>query len=244
MADSIKATPRNRALGVLADSMGSVSRFAQAPLGRPSPVMEVLSDLVGLPGAHRALDDASYGGSPFTGRGQTLQLKDDYLALGSLASGPVSGVAKKAPKVAAAGYANLTAPTTMSRAGQRGVIKLGAGDSSAIQSTEKVFGNTAVDGMTKSTKLYPDSGHSVVFASNKGLIPTQPTLKQAGLDRYASGTGQMGSAPLEVLSVNADGPLRYVILDGHHRGAVNILKDPNGFQAVKIVGEYTPKGTK
>ena len=94
MTDRMQATPRKRpGLGVLADVVGAVDDFAQAPFGYPNPPVALLSELLGVPAVRRTLERLTYGEPLTTGAGQTLRIRDDTDEAALSALGPLGKVA-------------------------------------------------------------------------------------------------------------------------------------------------------
>lgn len=86
MADTIKATPRNKLMGLLADALGGAYDYAQRPdptmpMGKANAVLGLLSDALPLKSAATVLDDLSYGQAPIRGIGMTTRLTPEATEL-------------------------------------------------------------------------------------------------------------------------------------------------------------------
>lgn len=77
MAGEMKATPRNKMQGLLADGFGGVSDFLSKPFGYDNPPGAILAEILGLPALSRTLDRMSYGEPLTTGKGMTMRLRPD-----------------------------------------------------------------------------------------------------------------------------------------------------------------------
>lgn len=88
MADSISATPRNKLLGLLADSLGGASDWAS----QDNPPVRGLLNLLGVPAVTNTLNELSYGGALGTGSGMTWKPKADTLDA-AMAVAPLVGAA-------------------------------------------------------------------------------------------------------------------------------------------------------
>lgn len=78
----MKATPRNRLAGLLADAARGIYDYAQKPdptmpMGKANPVLSLLANTIPLQAGANVLDDYSYGQAPIRGTGMTTRLTPD-----------------------------------------------------------------------------------------------------------------------------------------------------------------------
>lgn len=91
----IRATPRNRLMGLLADWSQGASDFAGKPFGYDNPPANALMGLLSVPAINNTLNEMSYGGALGTGTGMTWRPKPDTVdaAMAALPLGATAGKA-------------------------------------------------------------------------------------------------------------------------------------------------------
>ena len=99
LLDTIKPTQRNKMLGLLADAVQGVDKFASKPFGYDNPPVNELMQLLGVRDVGTTLDNMSYGGSLGTGSGMTWKPKDET-ANAAMALAPLVQAAKSAAPIA------------------------------------------------------------------------------------------------------------------------------------------------
>ena len=94
MADNMQATPQSRpGLGALASLLKRADDFGRKPFGYDNPPVQVLSDLLGIPGTQRTLERLAYGEPLTTGAGQATRVRDDTVDALFNAPGPLAKLA-------------------------------------------------------------------------------------------------------------------------------------------------------
>lgn len=124
--DSMKATPRNKALGVLSDAFRAADEFAGNPFGYQNPPGRILSSLAGIPDIAKTLDRLSYGEPLTVGSGMTTKPRDET-ANAAMALAPLVGpAARGALKLGAGALSRIAeaapSPLAGSLAAQRGAM--------------------------------------------------------------------------------------------------------------------------
>ncbi len=129
MADYIRPTPRNKLLGLLADSAQGVNDFASAPFGYPNPPGNLLMQLMGVPDIAKTADRLSYGEPLTTGRGMTTRPRDEaansFMAL-AVGARPVGGLIDNAAPTVRRGLLELADNAMTPRAlnSQAGAVRM------------------------------------------------------------------------------------------------------------------------
>ncbi|MDE2102714.1 MAG: hypothetical protein KGL39_36050 [Patescibacteria group bacterium] len=85
MADEIKATPRNKYLGLLADALQSAGDFVRQPFGYDNPPVKMALGLLNYDSLPKTVNELSYGGALGTGSGMTWKPKADTVDAAMLA---------------------------------------------------------------------------------------------------------------------------------------------------------------
>jgi hypothetical protein len=99
LLDTIQPTQRNKMLGLLADAVQGVDKFASKPFGYDNPPVNALMQLLGVRDVGTTLDNMSYGGSLGTGSGMTWKPKDETVNA-AMALAPLVQAAKSAAPIA------------------------------------------------------------------------------------------------------------------------------------------------
>lgn len=97
--DEIKATPRNKVLGLLSDSIQGVNDFASKPFGYDNPPARMIMGLLGAPEVAQTLDRMSYGDSLLSGSGMTTRVRPEVMEAAMSVAPLISPAMRGAGKV-------------------------------------------------------------------------------------------------------------------------------------------------
>lgn len=234
MADTIKATPRNRLLGLLADGFSGLNDFAAKPLGGiDNPPTRLLSGLLGIPAIANTLNEMSYGGAMGTGAGMTWRPKADTVNA-ALAVSPFAAVTPGLINKGAAEIGRRVEPAVGRWVNN--TLDRGGLPAQLLQDMSKNTISRAINPFDYNLPVNKDGTVTLLHGTNKDSakqILSTGRLKSAGEpDVFLTNTANAGYGDGTVLSVNVD-PKRLFIDDEFPSGRFDFrLPALNGQAAI------------